>query len=294
MRFVRWGVIVGVSVGLVVVAYSVLHAWGVGAIAHAPNRGDEHPSCPAVPPDAEAITVRAGNETIAAARFRPATDPRGLVIVLHGIRDQKSSMAGFARRLAARGYEAVTVDLRGHGCSTGDVLTYGVADGEALTTLVDALDTDLPIAVYGPSYGGAAAIQLAARDARVRALVVASSFTSMRAIVPEYGDRMLGPLAALVPEALVDGLVDEATALGDYGADDASSIDRIARVTAPVLVIHGSDDRNIVPRHGRELTAAAPNATFELIEGAGHNGILRSPEAEALVLDWLDRHLARP
>jgi alpha-beta hydrolase superfamily lysophospholipase len=294
MRFVRWGAIAGAALGLLAGAYFALRAWGVSAIAYAPNHGLDRPSCPEVPSDAERIIVAAADATIEAARFRPASSPRGLVIVLHGIRDQKSSMAGFARRLAAHGYEAVTVDLRGHGCSTGDILTYGVADGEALPHVLNALDTDLPIGVYGPSYGGAAAIQLASRDPRVRAVVVASSFTSLRAIVPEYGDRMLGPFAAIVPDPVVDGLVDDAMALGDVDADDASSIDRIARVEAPVLVLHGSNDRNIVPRHGRELAAAAPHATFELIEGAGHDGILASPAAQALVLEWLDRHLARP
>jgi alpha-beta hydrolase superfamily lysophospholipase len=237
--------------------------------------------------------VPAGGETLEAARFRPEGDARGLVLVLHGIRDQKSSMAGFAEWLTARGYEAVTVDLRGHGCSTGDILTYGVADGAALRSVIDALDTELPVAVFGPSYGGAAAIHLASRDDRVRAVVVVSSFTSLRDVVPEYGDRLLGPIAALIPDSMVDGLVDEAAALGEFDAADASSIDRIAEVTAPVLVLHGSADRNIAPRHGRALAAAAPNATFELVDGAGHNGVLASDGVRERVLEFLELSLAR-
>jgi pimeloyl-ACP methyl ester carboxylesterase len=44
-----------------------------------------------------------------------------------------------------------------------------------------------------------------------------------------------------------------------------------ARVRAPTVVLHGSDDPLLSPEHGRAIASAIPNAKFELVEGLGHS-----------------------
>lgn len=51
------------------------------------------------------------------------------------------------------------------------------------------------------------------------------------------------------------------------------SIERIGRVTAPVIVFHGSDDRMVPVSHGRALSQASSRARFLEIPGATHNEI---------------------
>ena len=54
--------------------------------------------------------------------------------------------------------------------------------------------------------------------------------------------------------------------------DRFRNIDKIARVTCPVLVMHGSADGIVPFAHGRALFRAAPEPRQSLwIDGAGHN-----------------------
>jgi pimeloyl-ACP methyl ester carboxylesterase len=45
----------------------------------------------------------------------------------------------------------------------------------------------------------------------------------------------------------------------------------LARITAPTVVIHGTNDRLVAPSGGRATAAAIPGARLELIEGMGHD-----------------------
>lgn len=67
---------------------------------------------------------------------------------------------------------------------------------------------------------------------------------------------------------------------------------------APFLIQHGSADCNIPPIQGKNLADAlapvigAENATYTLIDGAGHGGEQFETEANVkLVLEFLDKHL---
>jgi pimeloyl-ACP methyl ester carboxylesterase len=45
----------------------------------------------------------------------------------------------------------------------------------------------------------------------------------------------------------------------------------VKSISVPTLVVHGSDDLLIVPSRGRETARLIPGATFQLIEGMGHD-----------------------
>lgn len=111
-----------------------------------------------------------------------APSPRGTILVLHGIRDRKTNMLGVGRLLSQNGFRAILIDLRGHGDSSGDRLTCGIVEARDLSQVVDELSRrgllSGALGVYGPSYGGAVAIQLAALDPRVRAVAAVSTFSS--------------------------------------------------------------------------------------------------------------------
>ncbi len=49
-----------------------------------------------------------------------------------------------------------------------------------------------------------------------------------------------------------------------------SSYRRLPRITAPVLVVHGDQDRLVPPTNGRVLASRIPGAHFQLIHNAGH------------------------
>jgi pimeloyl-ACP methyl ester carboxylesterase len=94
---------------------------------------------------------------LAGDRWEP-DDPQGTVVLLHGGGQTRHSWARTARRLAARGWRAITLDARGHGDSgwspTG-VYTLDDMVGDLLRA-VGALDE--PPVVIGASMGGRTAL----------------------------------------------------------------------------------------------------------------------------------------
>jgi pimeloyl-ACP methyl ester carboxylesterase len=63
----------------------------------------------------------------------------------------------------------------------------------------------------------------------------------------------------------------------------------MARVTAPVLLIHGDADRLVSLRVAQAVADANPHWRFEVARGIGHVPQLEAPDwTAALVLDWLE------
>ncbi len=220
--------------------------------------------------------------------------PRPTVLVLHGIRDSKLSMLGWGRRLAEAGHRALLVDLRGHGGSSGRHLSYGVRERRDLAQLLDALDERGPVGVLGHSYGAATALQLAAHEPRVSAVVAVASFTRLREVARLYVRRYLDGLAPLIPAREIQRRVDQAGSEAGFDPDEASPLEAVRRGRAAILLLHGAEDRSIPAAHSRELYAAARGPKrLVVIAGEGHNSVMadRRGVLREEAMRWLARFL---
>lgn len=227
---------------------------------------------------------------------RNAARPRATVLVLHGLRDQKRSQVGLGQSLAAAGYRAVLVDLRGHGASSGQWLTYGAVESRDLRQVLEELDQqDLliePVGVVGASYGGSTAIQLAAIDARVKAIVAVAPFASMPELVPQY--IKLTGFGWAVSQRTIERSIARAGELAGFDPYSASTLAAITRSRAAILLIHGEDDRHIPCEHSRRLHDAAPDRSKLLIvDDEDHDTIMsdRSGMLSREMHEWLERYL---
>jgi len=226
-------------------------------------------------------------------------DASSTVFVLHGIRDRKDHLLGLGRALAADGHRVVLVDLRGHGRSEGDWLSYGIRESADLVQLLDALTArgrvSGPVGVMGPSYGAATAIQWAGRDPRLAAVVAVAPFTSLREVVRDYIRHYLPGLGGLIPDRLVDEGLARAGRRAGFKPDDADPLRAIHGTRAPVLLVHGRDDRNIPCVHSIRLHAAAPpGSRLLLLDGEDHFSITRdgTDTTRRAIRDWFRRWLA--
>ena len=311
MRF-AWRLVVGLVLLLLLLllaGWATRARWLPYAIAGAPNAGktaahlDEGDSVPAATTGrAHDLRVEVGRPvaSLSVRILEPAggasTAARGTIFVLHGIRDSKRSMAGVAEAFRSAGYRAVLVDLRGHGQSTGDWLSFGDREGRDLKEVADALAIEgvlaLPVGVYGPSYGGAAALQMARRDPRVRAVVTVATYTRMRDIVPLYAER-IAPAWLLAPPD-VSAAMGRAGVLGDFDPGDADSVAAIASTTtAQVLLIHGRADANIPWQQSESLhDAASSHSRLLLLESLNHRTIMNDATVMCESVAWFDRHLS--
>lgn len=119
-------------------------------------------------------------EFVSIADGRIAYDVVGtgpLVVLSHGMADNRRTFRFLAPLLAAAGYRVASVDLRGHGESSTGWPSYTRTDtAQDLLALVDHLGG--PAVIIGQSFsGGAATIAAAMRPDLVRAIVEIGPFT---------------------------------------------------------------------------------------------------------------------
>ncbi|MFA9479291.1 alpha/beta hydrolase family protein [Phycisphaerales bacterium AB-hyl4] len=226
------------------------------------------------------------------------TEPRGTIIVLHGIFGSKDTLPAMWGRVAAgAGYRSVLVDLRGQGHSTGDWLTYGVLESRDLVQVLDELERrELlagPVGVIGISYGGATAIQLAAIDPRVEAVVAFAPFATFESVVPDFGRAILGPFAWLVSPTTTHNAIRYTQHHNGTPPIAASPLEAIARTNAAVLLLHGQRDRHVPLRHSRQLLHAARGpAKLVVLEHEDHESLAMRPRHSLMqlreeILNWL-------
>lgn len=224
----------------------------------------------------------------------PAGAPpqRGTLLLLHGFRDRKESLRGIGADFAAQGFRVVVPDLRGHGGSTGSYLGFGPLDGRDLASLLDHLgiERDEPVGVIGLSYGGAAALHVAARDPRIAGVMTVSTFSSMESAVASHL-RAHAPGLPL-PRWAVRGLVGAAGRMAGYDAALADSTVAAAATDAHLLILHGSADVQVPVEQAHALArAAGADARLFVAEGAGHEGALGDGAGAVRdeVATWLNR-----
>ncbi len=259
--------------------------WAVGLIDGAPNAG-RSPRSLTAPPGVRGLRVPVDGATLDVWIVDPEHPTTATVLVLHGIRGTKVPMLPLGRKLASEGWRAVLVDHRGHGGSTGAHLTYGVHESADLIALVDQLEArgELvgPLAVHGTSYGAATALLYAAGDPRVEAVVAIAPFASLREVVPSYIERVIGPLAALVPGAWVNDVIDRAGERGAYDPDAACPACAAPHVRGAVFLAHGDADRRIPPWNGARIAEGHDRVTDRRVyPGALHDTVAAAAADDA-------------
>jgi fermentation-respiration switch protein FrsA (DUF1100 family) len=176
-----------------------------------------------------------------------------VVIFFHGNGDILAWRAPWFATLTADGTGLVAVSFRGYAGSSGSPTEAGlINDAEAAYAFAAQRYAPERIVVWGYSLGSGPAIALAARQ-RVAGLILEAPYTSIADVA-----------AAAFPFAPARWFVK----------DQFRSDERIAGVTAPVLVMHGGLDRTIPIRFGEKLYELArdPKQMVRFPQG-GHDDL---------------------
>ncbi|MFE4972446.1 alpha/beta fold hydrolase [Kitasatospora sp. NPDC056651] len=242
-------------------------------------------------------------------------DPgRPLVLLVHGWAASRTVWHATAHQLAAAGHTVASYDQRAHASSTAGREPISIDRlARDLDAVVGTLTTpERPVVVVGHSGGGYAALAwaagLAARQGgssskRLRGLVLVSTASHgqstpasevkmmgselfSRALrTPWLGRRLLGgthgPDAKLTAREANRRLF-AATPPGTRAACFASTEEMdlragLARITAPTVVITGTEDKIVKPEFSQALASALPDAELHRIAGAGHMVPLEAP-----------------
>jgi pimeloyl-ACP methyl ester carboxylesterase len=253
--------------------------WGARALLYPYRR----PITRTPDPPPETLTLPGAGITLRGWRLRTTAPRRGTVIWLHGIGDNRQGALGPARRLGPRGWDVVTYDARAHGESGGEHCTYGVKERQDLAAVITALGGG-PVVVMGHSLGGAVALQAAAHDPRIVAVVAVAPFSDLRTAARERAPWFASGLT-------VRAALRRAGQRGGFVVDEASPVAAARRIRVPVLLVHGAADRATPVAHSRRILAAlAGSRALVIVPGAGHGRVLRTAETWVAVHRFLDTH----
>lgn len=104
---------------------------------------------------------------------------KGLVVLLHSYSTSSMSMLFDSTAFQVKGYNTLLVDLLGHGENKDSPVSFGPQDIKRLHTLIQHVQTDseLPLILYGKSYGTSIAAQYIEAYGQVDALVAVAPMT---------------------------------------------------------------------------------------------------------------------
>ena len=212
---------------------------------------------------------------------RGADGPAPTVLHTHGNAGAIPDHAEYVAWLAGHGFNVFLFDYRGYGRSDPPSGLRNrdayIADARAaLDHLLARTDVDPDrIALLGFSLGAVLGGNAAAERDEIAAVALCAGFSTWKGAAGDY-------LPVVGPLAMPGGrdLKDAAARLGDR----------------PLLIVHGSADRIVKPRHAAIIADAARDAGVAVethIEpGADHNTLLVAfPDAREAILRFLEREL---
>jgi fermentation-respiration switch protein FrsA (DUF1100 family) len=184
----------------------------------------------------------------------PSTSPTGdVIVVFNGNAGNRSYRADLARGFAARGIATLLFDYRGYGENPGTPSEEGLAkDARAARAYLDGRGDVAPgrVTYFGESLGSGVAVRLTATH-RPRALILRSPFTSLADAARHHFPYL--PVGLLL-------------------RDRYRSIDTIASIGCPLLVVSAAHDSIVPADQSRRLYAAAREPkSLLVIENADHN-----------------------
>jgi uncharacterized protein len=244
----------------------------------------------------EGFTVIAKDGTeLRGWKIRPASPNGDWILLFHGVSDNRTGVLGAAELLLRHGYSVVMMDSRAHGESGGDMATYGWKeryDTVAITNALYSQEKVRHLGALGVSMGAAIALQSAAVEPRIEAVIAEDPFGDLREVSYDYAGMEFSPLLGktVFRPAVIFAMKGMAKA-GGFPPDDVSPVKAVAARPFPVLLICGTRDHRIPCRHAEKIYQAArgPKELW-IVEGAQHAAALgHSPaEYESRVIRFLD------
>ncbi|HKS57786.1 MAG TPA: alpha/beta hydrolase [Steroidobacteraceae bacterium] len=218
----------------------------------------------------EAVEFRGASGNVLHGWFVPAaSDGRGTIVLMHGVRANRLSMVGRAVMLHRAGYAVLLFDFQAHGASPGEHITMGWLESGDARAAVAYARSRAPgqfVGAVGVSLGGAAAV-LGADPLPVDALVLEAVYPDIEAATANRLSIRFGGLGRLLSPLL---LMQLRPRLG-IGSTELMPIAAITRVRAPLFVIAGGADRHTTRADSMRLFEAAPEPKqLWMIPGAAH------------------------
>lgn len=210
---------------------------------------------------------------------------KGLVVIAHGLGFGSENYLPETLYFVDKGWRVFTYDCTGTHESEGENtvgLPQSVIDLNAALTYIEGNSTlkDLPIMLYGHSWGGYAVTAIFNYNYDITAATSISGFSSPMELMFEQAENMMGPFAYVeypflwIYQTMLFGKTAGVTAVDGINSTDTA-----------VMIIHGDEDKEIsyygasIIAHKDEITN--PNVIYKTCSTENHNGHNSLYESEA-------------
>ncbi|MGB6447880.1 MAG: alpha/beta hydrolase [Xanthobacteraceae bacterium] len=204
-------------------------------------------------PEANEVPLTAADGTQIHVWHVAPRDNKPVIIYFHGNGGSLPGRVDRFRRLIKDGIGLVGVEYRGYGGSGGTPTEQGlIADAQAAYAFATARYPVSQIMVWGESLGSGVAVALAAEKPVVR-VILEAPFTSTEAVGARHYWYL--PVRLLMK-------------------DQFRSDERIGKVTAPLMIMHGVLDRTVPYAMGEQIFELAnrPKHIVRFLDG-GHEDL---------------------
>jgi alpha-beta hydrolase superfamily lysophospholipase len=257
--------------------------------------------------------------------WTPDTEPRGVVVLSHGLGEHARRYDHVAARFGRDGLVTYALDHRGHGRSGGkrvlvkDISEY-TGDFDTLVGIATKEHPGITRIVLGHSMGGGIVFAYGVEHPDDYDLMVLSGpAVAAQTAVPPVLALVAKAVGAIAPGLPMQAL-DASAVSRDPAVVDAYNTDplvyhgkvpagigralllvgetmpqRAAALTAPLLVVHGSDDRLIPVEGSHQLVEAVGSSDVELKVYPGlYHEVFNEPEQDQVlddVVSWINARL---
>jgi len=253
----------------------------------------------------------------------PKQEPRAVVVIVPGFNAHSGYYAWVAEQLVATGLAVYAVDLRGRGNSDGERFYVNdfedyVSDVASVVALAKSREPGLPVFLLGHSAGGVVSCLYTLEHQPEIAGLICESF-AFQLPAPDFVLAVFKGISHLAPHAHIlhlknetfsrdpnvlqalndDPLVGQETQPSQTMAAMVRADERVKQgfplITLPVLILHGTLDKNAKPA-GSQLfydMAGSADKTLKFYEGSFHDP-LNDLDKEVVMADiknWLNAQL---
>ncbi|BDB39991.1 MULTISPECIES: alpha/beta hydrolase [Mycobacterium] len=254
--------------------------------------------------------------------WTPDVAPRAVVVLAHGLGEHARRYDHVAQRFGEAGLVTYALDHRGHGRSGGKRvvvrdITEFTADFDTLVGIATREHPGLKRIVLGHSMGGGIVFAYGVeRPDNYDLMVLSGPAVAAQDVVNPVVAFVAKALGALVPglpvqELDVSGISRDPAVVAAYQSDPLvyhgrvpfgigrallqvgeTMPQRAPAMTAPLLVVHGTDDRLIPIAGSRRLAECVGSADVELKEYPGlYHEVFNEPEQDQVlrdVISWIN------
>jgi alpha-beta hydrolase superfamily lysophospholipase len=264
-----------------------------------------------------------GGLNIFTRSWRPETEPRAVVVIVHGFNSHSGQYLWVGEQLAANGLAVYALDLRGRGRSDGErYFVEKIEDyTEDVATLVRTAKCEnpgLPVFVLGHSAGGVTScIYTLDHQSEIDGLICESFAYELP--VPDIVLSFLKGLSYITPHthvfslknedfsrdpAVVESMNDDVLIKGESQPAQTGKVlinaaqrlkEEFPRITLPLLILHGTEDKATKPSGSQHFyeQAGSSDKTLKLYEGHFHD-LLNDTDKEIVMADiqnWIDERI---